>query len=123
MLACQKFCKVLLTRLLQNGEITTVHNFNAKFARFAHKPTKMRIEFGCSACNVEGRDLLVAKKIQHQLSDVAPHLLSSSRAGIDVTMETGLVATIANIDLQRFQLAAAYRGKRNLVEQRKRVAH
>jgi hypothetical protein len=38
-------------------------------------------------------------------------------------METGLVATIANIDLQRFQLAAAYRGKRNLVEQRKRVAH
>jgi hypothetical protein len=38
-------------------------------------------------------------------------------------METGLVATVADIDLQHLKLAAADRRETNLVEQGERVVH
>jgi hypothetical protein len=66
---------------------------------------------------------LTPKKFQYQVSDVARHFLGSRGAGIDVAMETRLVAAIADIDLQCFQPAAADRRKGNLLEQWKHIAH
>ncbi len=51
------------------------------------------------------------------------HLLGAVRAGIDVAMHAGLVAAIADIDLQRVERPAPERRKRDLLEQRPSVAH
>ena len=121
--ARQKFGKILLARLLQDCEVAAIHHFDAEFACLAHQPPEMRIEFGRSAGDVERRYLLTAKKVQDQVGDRTGHFFGSVGPGIDVTMDAGLVAAIADVDLQRFQLAAPDRRKSNLVEQRQRVAH
>jgi hypothetical protein len=38
-------------------------------------------------------------------------------------MEAGLIAPVADVDLQRFQLAAAQSGEMNFFEQRQCIAH
>jgi hypothetical protein len=83
----------------------------------------MWIELGRATRDIEDGNLLTAKKFQHQIRDVARHLLGSGRTRIDVAVETGLVAAVANVDLQRFKLAAMDGGKANLVEKWKRIAH
>src|SRR4029077_2116333 len=122
-LACQKFCGVFLARLLQNGEIAAVNDFDAESACFVLRPAKIRIKLRSAAGNVESRDHLTPKKFQYHVSDIGWHFLGPRGAGIDVAMETRLVAAIADIDLQSFQPAAADRRKGNLLEQRTHIAH
>ena len=62
-------------------------------------------------------------ELEHRVGDLARHLLGAVRPGIDVAMEAGLVAAIADIDLQRVEPAAAERRKGNGIEQRQHVAH
>jgi hypothetical protein len=109
--------------LFQNREIAAVDDLSAEPARFLNQSPKVYIELGRSARDVEDCSLPTAKKFQHQTHDFARHLLGSGRTRIDVAVETGLVTAVANIDLQRFKLAAADGGKANLVEQWSRIAH
>ena len=51
------------------------------------------------------------------------HFLGAVRAGIDVAMHAGLVAAIADIDLQRVEPAAPERRKLDRFEQRPSIAH
>ena len=54
---------------------------------------------------------------------VAAHLLGAVRARVDVAMHAGLVAAIADIDLQGVEPAAADRREGNFLQQRKGVVH
>ncbi len=83
----------------------------------------MRVQLRRPASDIERPYLLAAKKVQNQVSDRTGHFFGPVWPGIDVTMDAGLVAAIADVDLQRFQLAAPDRRESNLVEQRQRVAH
>jgi hypothetical protein len=66
---------------------------------------------------------LTTKKFQHEIHDGICHFFGSMGARVYVTMEASLVASIPNIDLQRFKLAPANGGKRNSFEQWKRFTH
>ncbi len=123
LMRAEEFRKVFLARLLQDGEVATVHHLGAELARRGHHAAEMRVEFGRAAGDVERGDTPALDEIEHDIGDVAGHFLRSRRPGIDVAMEARLVAAIADIDLQRIELGPAQRGKRNLVEQRQHVAH
>src|SRR4029453_19110814 len=121
--ARQEFRQLFLARLLQNREIAAVDDLRVPPARLLHQSPKVWIELWRSARDVEDGNLLTAKKFQHQIRDFARHLLGSGRARIDVAVKTGLVAAVADVDLQRFKLAATEGRKTNLVEQRDRIGH
>ena len=87
------------------------------------EPAEMRVEFGRPAGDVERRDRLVAEHREHEIDDLGRHLLGTLRACADMTMHAGLIAAIAEIDLQGLEPAAPERRKSDLFEQRQRVAH
>src|SRR5262249_43799793 len=53
----------------------------------------------------------------------AVHLLAAVGPGVHVAMHAGLIAAVAEIDLQGVEAAAADRRKRNRFEERPSVAH
>ena len=60
----------------------------------------MRVELRRAAGDVERRDAPPRQEREHEVDDLARHLLGAVRAGIDVAVHAGLVAAIADIDLQ-----------------------
>ncbi len=122
-LACQEFGEVFLPGLLQDREVAAIHRPDTELARLAHQAPEMRIKLGRPAGNIESWDLLTAKKAHDLAGDRAAHFLGAVRPRIDVTVDAGLIAAIADVDLQRFQLAPPDGRKSNLVEQRQRIAH
>ena len=104
----QKFGEVLLARLLQDGEVAAVHHLDAELARAA-SPAGGNCALSSGAPPVMSSVAMRrrATKVEHHVGDLGRHLLGAVRPGIDVAMEAGLVAAIADIDLQRVELAAA----------------
>ena len=95
----QEFGQVFLPRLLQDGEVASIHHLDAAPARAGHQAAEIRIELGRAAGDVERRDAPARDKIEHDIGDLGRHFFGAVRPGIDVAMETGLVAAIADIDL------------------------
>ncbi len=89
-----------------------------------HQPAEMRIELGRAAGDVERRDAPALEQREHEVDRSRP---PSPRCGsgpaFDVAMHAGLVAAIADIDLQRVEPAAADRRERDRFEQRPGVSH
>ena len=83
----------------------------------------MRIELGCAAGDVERRDPPALKKTEDDVGDFAAHLLGAVRTRADMAMHAGLVAAVADIDLQGVKPAAADRREGNFLQQRKGLVH
>src|SRR5919197_1278457 len=60
---------------------------------------------------------------EHDIDRGAVHLLGAVRTRIDVAVDTGLVAAIADVHLQGLQGTARNLRKRNLVEQGPSITH
>jgi hypothetical protein len=62
-------------------------------------------------------------KIEHCSNSIVLHDFFSSRAGIDMAMQTLLVTEITQIDLQGFEFSAAYAGEIRRCKIFERVLH
>src|SRR5258708_3173374 len=83
----------------------------------------MRIELGCAAGDVESGDAPALQKFQRHVGDAAAHLLGAVRARSDMAMHAGLVAAIADVDLERVEPAAAKRREGNCFKTWQRFVH
>src|SRR5262249_49974633 len=122
-LAGEKLGEILLAGDFEHGEIAAIHHAHAHGARRAYQSAKVRVEFRRAAGDVEVRQALSRKESKHRVDHLARHFLAAVRAGIDVAVHAGLVAAIADIDLERVEPAAPDRRKGNLAKPRPRVTH
>jgi hypothetical protein len=61
--------------------------------------------------------------LQHDVDDIAAHLLGAVRARADMAMQAGLVASIPDVDLQCVEPPAANRRERDFIEKRQGLMH
>jgi hypothetical protein len=64
-----------------------------------------------AACDVECWNPAFPQNLNDQLTGWLIHHLAPGRAGVDMTMDTGLIAPIPQIDLKRPQCSPRERGK------------
>ena len=83
----------------------------------------MRIQFRRAAGEIERGGAGGAQEGEHRVDGVAVHLLGPVRAGVDVAVQAGLVAAVAEVDLQGVDAAAANRRKVRRLHQRKGGMH
>src|SRR3974390_31348 len=96
---------------------------HAALSRCAHEAAEMRIELRRAAGDVERVDLPSHEHVEHEVDCIALHFLGAVRSRIDVAMHAGLVAAIADIDLQRLKVCAPYGEKGDALEKGQRIAH
>ena len=83
----------------------------------------MRVELRRAAGDVEGGDALAFEEGEHDPDDLGGHFFGAVGARVDVAMHAGLVAAIADIDLERVEPAAPDRREGNLLKQGPSIAH
>ncbi len=59
----------------------------------------MRIEFGRAAGDVNNWNIGLRQPIEYSRHRLACHHFAASRPGVDVAMDTGLIALFADVDL------------------------
>ena len=74
--------------------------------------TKLRVQLRCAAGDVEYRDLCAFKKCNARIGDTGRHDLGTIGARIDVTVPAGLVAPLAEVDLQHVDGGGVQRRER-----------
>src|SRR6516225_7713553 len=72
-----------------------------EFVRLAHNPWKVWIQLGGAAGDIDSRDGRASRKqFENALGDFASHDLRPLWPCLHVTVVTGLVAKLADVDLQ-----------------------
>ena len=115
--------QAVLPRLEQDGEVAAVDHLDAERPRRAHQVAKPGVQLGRPAGEVEGADATRGEHLRDQGHRPGVHHLGAIGAGVHVTMHAGLVAAIAEIDLQRGGGLATDGGKVGGLEQRERGVH
>jgi len=108
---------------MHDGQIAAIHDMNVECARLCDQIAELRVELGRAAGDIQRRHARAAQVLQDLVDDLARHGLRARRPGIDVAMDTALIATIAEIDLQHFHGIARNRGELGLLEQGQRSVH
>jgi hypothetical protein len=76
----------------------------------------VRVELGRAAGQVDSADRGSLEKAQYCLHCFPVHHFGPCWRRIDVTMQAGLIAFVAEVDLQRFQPPAVDGGKVELIQ-------
>ena len=97
----KKVGEILLPDDFKNGEIAAIHDADVHGACGGYQAAKVRIELRSTAGDVKRGDALSRKERQHRADHLPRHLFGAVRAGTDVTVHAGLIAAIADIDLER----------------------
>src|SRR5207248_2468833 len=84
---------------------------------------EVRIQLRRAARDVEHAHARGLEVAQHGVHGLQVHLLGARGAGVDVAVHAGLVALVAEVDLERLETLAAYRGKARDFEERERGVH
>jgi hypothetical protein len=119
----EECAEILLTGLLENGEITAIDDLQTARARLAHQKTELAIELRRAPRDVQRRHPGGIQVAHHQDGHLRGHLLPTLRTGVYVTVHAALVAAVTDIDLQGVETATVERWKIALDEQRQRIAH
>ena len=61
---------------------------------------EVRVQLGSAPCDIERRNIRGGEEGQDALHGLPAHHLGSGRTGLDVTVNAGLVAVLAHVDLQ-----------------------
>ena len=122
-LAGEKLREILLAGDFENGEIAAIHHAHTHGTGGGHQSAKVRVELRRAAGDVESWQALSRKESEHRVDHLARHFLAAVRAGVDVAVHAGLVATISDIDLKRIEPAPPKRRKGNLLKPRPGIAH
>ena len=93
----------------QDAQIAAIHHVAPERAGAFHYPAEARIQLGCAAGDVHDRDIGLFQGGHAQLGGLARHLLGAVGPGIDMAMAAGLVAELADIDLEHTDAGGAQR--------------
>jgi len=114
--------QILLSRLEQDGQVAAVHHVYAAVAaqgtRLAHQPAEVRVQLRRATGQVERPDVLGRQHVEHRVHGGLVHLLGAAGPGVYMAVHAGLVAGVAQIDLQGLDGAAAQRREVGDPEQR-----
>jgi len=102
--------QIFLPGFLEDGEVAAVDDPHASLTAGDGQAPEMWIEFRRSARQVEGPHFGAGRNEgKDGIDGLGGHLLSPLWTGIDVAMETALVAAVAEVDLQDFDRTADQR--------------
>src|SRR5258708_2040060 len=107
----------------EDREIASVDYVRAQRAAALDELPEMRIQLGRAAGDVERADARSLEVAQHRVHRLPVHLLGARGTRVDVAVHAGLVAFVAEVDLERLETLAAYRGKVRDLEERERRVH
>jgi hypothetical protein len=95
--------EVRLGREHEHGQVAPVRDPPAELDAFVDEEAELRAELRGAACDVQGRQVVVAaEQLDHLLGCLPCHRLPPVGAGIHVTVRAGLVAELSHVDLQHF---------------------
>ena len=114
---------VFLTRLEQHGEVAAVDHPDAGAPRALDHRTEVRVELGRAPGEVQRRSAAHLEISEHEVDGLPVHRFGAMRPRVDVTVHAGLVAAVAQIDLQRRQGAPADRREVGSRNERQDVVH
>ena len=99
--------QVFVARLQQNGEVATVNHVHPQRPRTCHQVAKQRVHLWRAAGQIQRLHALSLQHLQHKIDVGVIHHLGAVGARVHVAVLAGLVAFVAQIDLQRGQARAA----------------
>jgi hypothetical protein len=114
---------VLLTGLLQDGEVATVHHVYSKRARAGYEMAEVRIQLRRATGDVDDRQVRNSQEREHLVGDLPRHHLCACRTRVHVAVHAALVALVSEVDLEGVEAPAADGRERGLAEQRERGTH
>ena len=119
----EEFIQSFLARFGQNGQIAAIDHPCAGGSRRDDHPAKLRIQLGRATGEVEHPDGTSTHDVHHHSRHVGVHHLLTSGTRVDVTVLTGLIATVAEVDLKRFQFPTTQLRKIGISKERKGGVH
>ena len=123
LLVAQEFRQTFLPRLEQDRQVAAIDHAYVERARGCHEPSEVRVQFRGAAGQVERGHRASFEHVDHEVDRVAIHDLGAVRAGVDVAVQAGLVAAVAEVHLQRVERATLQRGEVGPDEQRQGGVH
>ncbi len=122
-LLCQKGRQIGLARLRQDGQIASINDTYTPCPGLTHQGTEVFVQFRCPPSQVQRTRLTCSQDLHDQLHGVRVHHLGAVGPRIDMAVNTGLVALVAQVDLQGLQRAAPDRREVGLDKQGKGRSH
>jgi two-component system LytT family response regulator len=102
----QELGEILVAGLEQNGEVAPVDHAHAHAAGHPHEAPEMRIQLRRTPGEVEDAGTRCTQGRNHLFDGRRIHRLGPVRSGGDMTMLAGLVADVAEVDLEGVEAAS-----------------
>ena len=102
--------QLLHPRLEEHGQVAAVDHVPAERPRLAHQLLEVRVQLWRATCEVDDRHVGArGEELEHTAGHGLAHDLGPRRACLHVAVVAGLVAALADVHLERRDLAAAQR--------------
>ena len=82
----EKLGQISVRARFEDGQVTAVDDVAPACPELRDEPTKMRVQLGRAASDVDGRDLEAIDRFEAKLHRLASHDLGAVRACVDVTV-------------------------------------
>jgi hypothetical protein len=121
----EKFGEVRLPGQEQNREVAAVDDVAAKRAQLFDEPAEIWVEFGSATGDVHDGYVRFREGLDASFGGFARHDFAAGRAGIHMTVAAGLIAELADVDLEDGDACGRQREEASLGElflERRRTA-
>ena len=115
--------EILEAGLVQDREVAAVDDPESEGARLLHQPPEVRVQLRRAAGDVQRGDAARPQHREDLVDRLRRHHLPAVGARVDVAVQAGLVAAVAEVDLQRIDGAPGEGREVGLAEQRQRRVH
>lgn len=115
-MASKELCQIRLRREEQDGQVTSIHHVATERPALFDQPAKVRIEFWGSPRNVDGGNVGLRQSLDTALRRFPGHTLGPIGPRINVTVATGLIAELADIDLKDGDPGGTKRAQADVIE-------
>jgi hypothetical protein len=119
----EKIGQILEARLVEDRQIAAVDHADARAARAADEMPEMRVQLRRAAGDVDGAHPRCRQHGENLVDRLPGHHLAAVGTRIDVAVQAGLVASVAEVDLQRLERASRHGRKVGVLEQGQRGVH
>src|SRR3990172_3796002 len=103
----KKFRQVLLAWLKDDGEIAPIHDMTLQAYAGLHEIIEVGVQLWGPTRDIHGGDLPPLEETEGGFNRLAPHHLLPSRPSLHMTVDAGLVAILAHVDLKHIDLTLA----------------
>jgi hypothetical protein len=122
-LLSKKVGQVLLIRLGKDGEVAAVDHLHIQTPGRLDQPAETRMQLRRAAGQVERGQVARFQHARDELDGCVVHRFGTVRACVDVAVQAGLVAAVAEVDLQGGESATLQFGEIRCLEEGKGVVH